>query len=105
MPMNKTIELGLTLMVIGAALAFGGVQPIPYSLMQVGVLLIPVAPAFQPVAKWKRRIAPFTLAAALSSRRCDATGSASGVADNGGGARLIVETSGSVKIWSPISCS
>lgn len=39
MPMNKIIELGLTPMVIGAALAFGGVQPIPYSLMQVGVFL------------------------------------------------------------------
>jgi hypothetical protein len=37
--MHKIIELGLPLVVIGAALAFGGVQPITYSLMQVGVFL------------------------------------------------------------------
>jgi len=39
MPMPKIIELGLALVVIGAALAFGGVLPITYSLMQVGVFL------------------------------------------------------------------
>jgi len=39
MPMHKIVELVLALVVIGAALAFGGVQPITYSLMQVGVFL------------------------------------------------------------------
>jgi hypothetical protein len=39
MPMHKIIELVLALVVIGAALAFGGVQPITFSLMRVGVFL------------------------------------------------------------------
>lgn len=37
--MNKLIELTLALAIIGAALAFGGVQPLTYSLMEVVLFL------------------------------------------------------------------
>lgn len=37
--MNRLLELTLALVIIGAALAFGGVQPITYSLVEVVLLL------------------------------------------------------------------
>ena len=38
--MSKLVELTLALAIIGAALAFGGVQPITYSLMEVALFLV-----------------------------------------------------------------
>ena len=53
MPMQKIIEPGLTLVVVGAALAFGGVQPLAYSLMQVGVFLLLLLLLFNQVRSGK----------------------------------------------------
>jgi hypothetical protein len=104
--MKTVLEWGFALTAIGASMAFGGVQPLAYSLMQAGAFLFLLLLLFNQSRSGKKgRTATFTLAVALSSRRCIATGSASRVADNRGGVRSIVETSGSVKIWSSISCS
>jgi hypothetical protein len=55
-PMQKIIELILALLIIGVALAFGGVQPIAYSLMQVGVFLCLLLPLFNQLRSGKAEL-------------------------------------------------